>query len=437
MKTAHNHSYDRAGAFPKRESQWQFRHGMTWLLGLFLVVLLLGMAIPYPDFLTADTLLRTSNPAVSIRAKSSLPLNDILVRPGDTVREGAVLAMLENPASFMDVSKIKEQLSLSHDQTFNMPIYPLEEPTLLQLEIGMQAAYQRYVQSEIAYSWQRDHGMDSLGLRDWEQRRYRWETAYTEHKEALTMANRELKIAQSTLNRYRKLHAKGIISDQEWETHENRYLTVQQKQQAVLYGFERSSAELEQLGTQQRLAEATLLAQSQERATELILAKQQLWSAIAQWEERYVLQSPITGRVVFVQDWRPKQFVSDGRPVFAIIPLGKQEWFAHCTIPMRNSGKLQLGQRVLVALDNYPAQEYGYLQGTVEHISEVPLDKAYTVRVILDSPGPTLKLGQEMQGTAKIIIEDTNLLQRIFHTLRHAFNNGTGTSITTPNKTTL
>lgn len=437
MKTAHIHSYNTAGAFPKRESQWRFRHGMTLLLGLFLVLLLLGMAMPYPDFLTADTLLRTSNPAASIRAKSSLPLYDILVHPGDTIQEGAILAVLENSSSFGDVSKMKEQLSLSHDQTFTKPIYAIGDPSLLQLDVGMQAAYQRYVQAGIAYSWQRNHGMDSLGLRDWEQRMYRSETAYTEQKEALALAKRELNMAQSTLDRYRKLHAKGIISDQEWENHENRYLTVQQKQQAALYGFERSSTELEQLGTQKRLAETTLLAQSNGRATELILAKQELRSAIGQWEERYVLESPITGRVVFIQNWQPQQFVSEDMPVFAIIPLGKQEWFAHCTIPMRNSGKMQLGQSVLVALDNYPAQEYGYLTGTVHHISEMPLDNAYAVRVILDNHSGTIKLGQEMQGTAKIIIEDTNLLQRIFHTLRHAFTDGTGTSITTPNKTTL
>lgn len=414
--------------FFKRERNWYFRYGMSLLFTLFLVLLLLGMAIPYPDHLSSDAVLRTPNPAISVQARATIPLDTILVRAGDTIQSSTLLAVLDNTALYRDVAKIKESLMETQHEHFYDRVANQTNTTVLKLGSGVQRAYQRYVRAKMDLVLQVENRKDSLGFRDWTQRMKLSQSNYFQKKEALALAERELELARNTFERYQGLHEKGVISDQEWEGHKNRFINVQGKQRAAQNEHENTKRAYLQLATRRRLAEANLLARSQIRESELHLAQQELWAVIAEWEEKYLLRSPIHGRVVFMQDWQPKQSVTQGNPVFAIVPLGKQPWFAHCKIPMQNSGKLKLGQRVLVSLDNYPVLENGYVEGTVERIAEVPLDGHYSVRVNLEGTDTALQLGQEMRGTAKIIIEDTNLLQRLFQNLRYAFSNGSNDS---------
>lgn len=416
-----------ADAFPKREPLWWFRYGMPLILGLFLLLLYIGLVIPYPHTLGAETVLRTDRPSLFIKSRLSKAMESIPVRSGDTVQEGAILAILRNTASLDDVLGLKKHLALAAQEPADTILETIASDGILKLGDGIQKAYQRYVQAAETYAWQHKGNMDHLALRDWEQRWAQAKTAQIQQWKALELANKELELAHLSYDRFQQLHAKGIISDQEREIRENEYLSVLKGQEAAVHVYQMATGELKQLKAQKQIAETTLMAQSQERVTQLAMARQELWSAIEEWEERHVLRSPIAGRIVFIEDWQPGQYPIAGKPAFAVIPLGEQRWYAHCRIKLKNSGKLEQGQNVLVELDNYPVREHGYLTGAVERISEVPLDNTYSVRVVLDSErsDASLKLGHGMQGRAKIIIEDTRLLERIFYGLRHAFTDGT------------
>ena len=99
------------------------------------------------------------------------------------------------------------------------------------------------------------------------------------------------------------------------------------------------------------------------------------------------------------------------------------------TLPIRNSGKVKAGQKVIIKLDNYPFEEWGSLIGEIENISEVPKqgeETFYTlyigVRELTTSFGKTITFKQEMQGTAEIVVEELTVLQRIFYELRKVFD---------------
>ena len=95
---------------------------------------------------------------------------------------------------------------------------------------------------------------------------------------------------------------------------------------------------------------------------------------------------------------------------------------------MRNSGKVKKGQKVIIKLENYPSEEWGSLEGSIESISEVPKqgeENQYTVYIgvssLSTSYGKQVEFKQEMQGTAEIILEELSILQRIFYQVRKAF----------------
>ena len=100
-------------------------------------------------------------------------------------------------------------------------------------------------------------------------------------------------------------------------------------------------------------------------------------------------------------------------------------------MPIQNWGKVKLGQKVIIKLDNYPNQEWGSLTGTITNISDVPKQQIqqepyYSIYVDIEglttSYDKEIDFKQEMQGTAEIVVEELTVLQRIFYQLREIFD---------------
>ena len=98
----------------------------------------------------------------------------------------------------------------------------------------------------------------------------------------------------------------------------------------------------------------------------------QLKRAINEWEYNYVLQSKINGKVSFLDIWNTNQSVNQGDLIFTIIPDKSSSYMAKLKSPIQNSGKIKIGQRVNIKLDNYPYTEYGMLNGKINNISLTP-----------------------------------------------------------------
>lgn len=98
-----------------------------------------------------------------------------------------------------------------------------------------------------------------------------------------------------------------------------------------------------------------------------------------------------------------------------------------CTVcmPAQGSGKVVVGQRVVVRLFNFPDQEFGYLEGRVEQISNTPDSNGiYLVNVrftngLVTNYGIQLPNNRQMQGSADIITQDVRLLVRFFNPIKN------------------
>lgn len=121
--------------------------------------------------------------------------------------------------------------------------------------------------------------------------------------------------------------------------------------------------------------------------------------------------------------WAKNQNIKQGEEVLSIVPSEKQEIIAKLMLPVQNSGKLKIGQKVNIKLNNYAYQEYGMLKGIVRNISIMPQNENYAVEValpekLLTSYKKRLDYKEEMQGTAEIITEQLSVFDRIFYQFR-------------------
>ncbi len=194
-----------------------------------------------------------------------------------------------------------------------------------------------------------------------------------------------------------------------------------------------SSLELEQNSIYQlnnSLKQASIGDQSSLLASDQNLeqAKQNLENQIYQWEQLYIIKSPIDGKVTLFDVWNTYQNVQLGETLFTVVPEDIDGIIGRVTMPVQNSGKVKVGQEVIVKLDNYPYQEWGSLKGTISSISDVPKQGEALYTIFVDIEGlntsfdKALDFKQEMQGTAEIVVEELTVLQRIFYQLREVFS---------------
>ena len=158
-------------------------------------------------------------------------------------------------------------------------------------------------------------------------------------------------------------------------------------------------------------------------------SKQNLENAIHQWEERFLVASPVKGKLTFTSIWSVNQEVKTGELIATIIPIEESAIIAKAVIPPSGFGKVEVGQRVNLKLNGFPYMEFGMLKGTIQSISLVPEEKGYVAEITL-SGGMTssyrenLKFIQQMDGTAEIITKDMRLITRLINPLRAFFDNG-------------
>ncbi|MDF7816460.1 HlyD family efflux transporter periplasmic adaptor subunit [Runella sp. MFBS21] len=91
-------------------------------------------------------------------------------------------------------------------------------------------------------------------------------------------------------------------------------------------------------------------------------------------------------------------------------------------LPIKGAGRVKKGQRVLIKLDPYPDNQYGFLEGYVSGVVPVSLDNHYRANVTLSNglvtnTGNKLPIQPLLQGTAEIMLDDERLLSRIFKSI--------------------
>jgi len=236
---------------------------------------------------------------------------------------------------------------------------------------------------------------------------------------------RELELKEKGLLRQQLLFDKGIISAQDYELKQLEFLQAKKNAQ----GMNSQISQLkESLGNLYKNLNGTRINKTFEETTQfnnVIQSFYQLKKAIKDWEHNYALKSSISGQVAFVDIWNKTQTIKSGDNVFSIVPNEFGTYIGKIKAPSYNFGKIKIGQKVHIKLENYPSNEYGMLNGTIHRISIIPDEEGfYNIDVNLNTSLITtynkeIAFNQEMRGMAEIITEDLRLMERFFHQLKN------------------
>lgn len=402
---------------------WLIRWGITLVFILTCLIILLSFFITYPDYIQAKVLVTTRVPPERIVARTSGQIEKLFVENGDHVVTGQALAAIKSTAKLEDVLYLKEVLEnvpFVRKNDFAFPVDSLSNLILGEVEAFFLEFERNYMEYRLLEELQPYEGEIDGSHRSLKEisNRLQKQIALKE------LLERKLRLSQIDFERSKNLHENRVISDKDFEIKEMEYVQMQEQVNGMAIAISQMQEALT-LGNQ-TLRSTQINKREDETRTlkNLVQSYHGLKRAVRDWEYSHVLSSSTGGVVSFQKIWSANQQVNSGEPAFTVFPEDRSELIGTMKIPAHNAGKVTVGQKVLIKLDNYPSHQFGSLAGKISNMSVSPDDEFnYLVFVSLPMGLKTsydneITFTQEFLGNAEIITENLSLSERLFFKFR-------------------
>lgn len=402
---------------------WMIRFGNALIFLIMVLLFVISYFVRYPDLVDAEVIVTTNNPPVKVMAKIAGKMDALLVDDNQEVNQNTVLAVMENSANYRDVFLLQQIMDTLKVDRENFE-FPLEVLPLL--ELGSVASDFAIFETNY-YEY-----LLNKRLNPFSNKLYGGKISVEENSKRLAILKaqkeineKELALKRNDFNRSKKLYEQQLISEQAFEQKELDFLQARKTSENINASISSLNETINISRNNLSSTEIDKIQNELKLLKNAIQAYFQLKKAIQEWENQFVLKSPIEGKVSYLSFWNKTQSVGMGDVVFSVIPSNEEGYVGKIKAPMANSGKLKIGQSVNIRLHNYPDQEFGVLRGIIDNISLVPDQKGfYHIDVIFPKGLVTtynkpIAFKYEMRGRADIITDNLRLIERFFNHVRY------------------
>lgn len=388
-----------------------------------MLIIILTWFIKYPDIIKSEAMITTTIPPQKIYSNVTSKIETIFVKDKQEILPNQPISILINSADYKSVYFLKaiiDTLDIQNDIS-NFILINSMNWTLGEIEVSFSEFESNYLQYQLYKK------LNPFLNEEWANNKSLLElnNQLTELNSQHTIYNSELNFRRNKLQRSKLLFDKGIISASENEKEHVDYLNAERSSK----NFDLQKSQIKaSINNMKNVSRATIIERENKDVNlykETLQSLQNLKRAIKDWEMKFVLQSDISGTVSFLDFWTEYQTVKENDLIFTVIPDKNSEFIAKLKTPIRNSGKIKIGQRVNITLLNYPEAEFGSLTGNVKSISSIPDESGfYLINVslpekLITTYNKEIEFKQEMRGNAEILTEDLRLIEKIFHQFRN------------------
>jgi HlyD family secretion protein len=407
------------------------RWGITVIFVILVLLVLGSLFFRYPEIIPAVIEVTSENPPAYIESRVAGKLEKLPVRDKQAVDSGAVVAIIENPASYTDVFALKESLHDLAPSIYRYDVQGLDSVRGLQnLRLGeIQPFYADFLVSLEDYLHFMKLNFFSRKIQSCREELLIYNELVHRLSEQEKILGQDRALKEKDLARYQQLYENRVITESDLERVKSEYLQKElsyEESREELANARIQIARLEQNILDLGLQNVQQLKRLQVRINETY---ENLLAQIDIWEKQYVLKTPFDGMVTYTQYWTENQNVGQGDKVMAIVPQKESQMIGKLKLRPRGAGKVKVGQDVNVKFLNFPYMEYGIVKGKVNKISPVPSgDEYYLVEVtfpegLQTNYGINLEVARQMTGQAEIITEEIPLLVKIIMPVRSIIKN--------------
>lgn len=402
----------------QRTPSWIVRWGISIFFIIIIVGLFLTWLIKYPEIINGTVKLTTRVSPIKITSQTSGKLTQLYVNDGEEVKAGKVLAEIENPLSVNGIKYIDHYLELL-DKAITSGQSQLPLPNASNIPLGdLQSVFNDLQKDITAFNLNKLYKMDDVQMEDIRKHLAHQKELLDINNKMLAIAKRDMENASTKYESDLVLFKNNVISKQEFFQKQTEY----GEKQLQLERLQQSKIQNEVLinSLQLQLSEGIYNKNSKYIGTlESIQSHQKIiTNYIYGWQQKYRLIAACDGKISYLSNLQPNHFLKADEEVFALFQPD-DAIIALAEVPMAGFGKVKVGQKVNLMIDNYPHYDYGILIGNVSKIALLPNSNFYRVEIILpdgmkSTQGKILKFTPEMVGMAEIITDDKTVMQRIF-----------------------
>lgn len=405
------HSEDLQDIISKPPS-WLLKRGITFIVLTISMIFGLSFFIRYPEVVTVSMKFNTSDAPKPLISKVNGNLIKILIKDGTLIKKNTDIAYLESVADHEQVLDLLEKIKKIKSGVFALTaIKDIVIPT--ELKLGeLQNSYQNFYLAYLNYV-----GVNKEGIYQKRKNFIQNEVKYINEQskriqESFDLQKRELALAEEEYAKYQILAAKKVISQLELQQKESLLLakrqSIPQTENTIITNLS------SRLSKDKEMSEINNQMFEEEQKFHQSLST--FISDAENWKKQYVISSTSDGRLIYGDFLQENQLVKMGDELF-YINANKNDYYGEILIPQVKSSRVKVGQKVLIKVQSYPYQEYGYLKGKIHYISDIPIrDSVFFSKVMLirNTQDSIIKLKPGIMAYADIITEDQSIFKRIW-----------------------
>ena len=408
---------------PSRFLRW----GAWSVITIFGILLFIGTFVKYPDTLEGAATITTDPLPIKMKAPIGGRITRLFQGDASNIQKGDVIAEMENVTGYDNIRQLETIIDrvtscLATNNTVALgaltrnPLQSLGEAQGYYNQLLQQVSAKLLLQKEQLYKKRAENISGKIA-------KYQTLTAISTEEKA--MIEEELKQADERFEANEKLYKKKLISREEYYDESARLrqkkLLLDQQKANIMQNNLNSGENNKQLMELQYEHEGKDLAMNVGIEESL----RNILNYIQSWKQRYLIVAPYAGTLVYLRPLQVNEPAETGEELFTIVPL-VHKFEAIVILPSAGIGKIAVEQKVHIMLDNYPYNEYGYVEGKIAKRSALPeivrnasgAHSIYRVYVQLPDTLVTnyhkpITFTPEMTATARIITKDRNLLHRL------------------------
>ncbi|AXE18442.1 hypothetical protein DR864_12105 [Runella rosea] len=400
---------------------WVIRTGAGVMSGIVLLFFVGTWVIKYPEVLKGNAIVTTQVPPIRVVAPMGGRMVRLLAKDEMMVKKGDVLAETENTTRLENIPTMQQLISDAQSFLQNPQreiIFPSNNFVWGDLQEDFNALRQNYrdfkrIQSD-TYQAAQGHTMQQ------QAEQLRALAALNERQKMLN--EEEFANEQEHFLSDEKLFKEGIYSKFEYIASKNKHLKKQREREEFLKNTLDNNLKINELEAELRVFDQTFLERKRLYLDNIERSVHNIENSLRNWQQNYLITAPADGKLVFLKNLTENQHLNVSDTLFAVMPT-KAQFVAMMDIPVHGMGKAEVGQKVIIKLDDYPYQEFGMLEGRVLSLAPSLNVRYYRVMVALPKAlkstyNQTFVCKSEMTGTAEIVTADLRLIERAFYGFR-------------------
>ena len=400
---------------------WIVRKGNSFFFIIIFSLLALTWVIKYPDVINGSAKLVALNPPKLINSKVQGKLVKLFVTNEQGVQKDQPLGYMESTALYDEVMQLRQWI----EQTINkikdnnyetIIINPL--PLLIKLG-DLQSGYQQFQNELILTKETLSNGYFRKKKNSLEKDLQYLSNLKNNTYEQKKLLEQDKELQNAEYKAYEQLAKEKVIAPLELNQYKSKMITKDQGLKQI--NTQITNNEISSHSKQKELLDLQKAVEEQQQKFRSALFD--LKNEIEKWIQQYVLIASEDGKVLFTSSLQENELISNGQSLFYIEPP-QTKFYAELMAGQKGLGKIKSGQKVMLKVESYPSNEFGYLTGIVSHISNLANRRdSFLVKVDLQKGletnyNKTLFFRNDMLAQAEIITDNRKLFDRLAGNLK-------------------